>query len=167
MSLACRFHQKGFPIVVDFIGPANPRALELLMQVKKELDPREEFIFYKGQVQFEALHAAYHDADAFVFASSCENLPNILIEAMASGLPIASSDKGPMPEVLGEYGVYFNPESEEEMADALLRMIESTSLRDQMAQGAYARAKGFSWRQCADETLSFIADIARGKGIEG
>ena len=50
------------------------------------------------------------DANLFVFASSCENMPNTLVEAMAIGLPIACSDRGPMPEVLRDGGVYFDPE---------------------------------------------------------
>ena len=47
------------------------------------------------------------DANLFVFASSCENMPNTLVEAMAVGLPIACSDRGPMPEVLRDGGRLF------------------------------------------------------------
>lgn len=155
--------QKGLPVVADFVGPANPRALALLMKAKSELDALGEFVFYKGEVRFDSLHAAYHKADAFVFASSCENLPNILLEAMASGLPIASSERGPMPEVLGENGVYFDPEDAESIANALERMIVDADLRDRMAKGSVMRAKTFTWRQCADASLSFIVEVAKAK----
>lgn len=165
-SAIWRLRQKGFPVVVDFIGPANHKALEFLKQVQKELDPDNEFIFYKGPVPFEELHSAYHDADAFVFGSSCENLPNILLEAMASSLAIASSDRGPMPEVLGDSGVYFDPENETSIVNSLERVIKNTSLRNQMAEGAFLRAKGFSWRQCADDTLSFIIETEKTNSIE-
>ena len=43
-------------------------------------------------------------SNIFIFASSCENMPITLIEGMASGLPIACSDRGPMPEVLQDGG---------------------------------------------------------------
>ena len=155
-----RLRSKGYPVVVDFIGPSNARALKFLMQTKKEIDPQGDFIFYRGPIRFDDLHAAYHDADTFIFASSCENLPNILLEAMASGLPIASSDRGPMTEVLGKNGEYFNPEDELSIADSLEKLIKSASLREQKAKGAYLRAQEYSWRQCAKDTLTFIADIA-------
>jgi glycosyltransferase involved in cell wall biosynthesis len=156
-----RLRQKGIPVSVDFVGPANPKALALLLQTKEKLDPDENFIFYRGPVHFSELHTAYRDADAFVFASSCENLPNILLEAMASGLPIASSSLGPMPEVLGENGKYFDPEDEISIADSLEQLIKNTSLRDKMGQGAYSNAKKYSWQECADDTLRFIVDVAK------
>jgi len=159
-----RLRQKGLPVIVDFVGPANFRALELLIQTQKDLDPHGEFIFYKGAIRFEALHAAYHEADAFIFASSCENLPNILLEAMASGLPIASSNRGPMPEVLGDDGVYFNPELEKDIAKALETLVREAALREQIAHRAFLRAGQFSWQRCADETLAFITDIVKAKG---
>ena len=49
-------------------------------------------------------------SDLFIFASSCENLPITMLEAMASGIPICCSNRGPMPEVLGREGCYFDPE---------------------------------------------------------
>ena len=54
----------------------------------------------RGEVPHRDLPEHLFRADLFVFASSCENLPNIVIEAMAAGLPIASSRRPPMPEVL-------------------------------------------------------------------
>jgi len=160
-----RLRQKGLPVVIDFVGSANARALGLLMRIKKELDPFEDFIFYRGPVPFDDLHTLYHHADAFVFASSCENMPNILLEAMASGLPIACSNRGPMPEVLGENGVYFDPEIEEEIIDAMGKLVGGENLRDQVAHGAFLRARQFSWHRCADETLAFIAATVKTKKL--
>ena len=81
--------------------------------------PSGEFIKDEGPVPFSKLHVHYNDHDIFVFPSSCENMPNILIEAMASGLPIVCSDRGPMPEVLGDGGSYFNPDSIDSIVNAL------------------------------------------------
>ena len=48
-------------------------------------DPEHNFLHYRGSIPYADLHATYHAADAFIFASSCENLPNIMIEAMSAG----------------------------------------------------------------------------------
>lgn len=156
-----RFHAEGLPIAVDFVGPAYEPALHLLRQAQLQWDPRGEFIRYVGPIPYAELPECYHQADGFVFASSCENMPNILLEAMASGLPIACSDRGPMPEMLGDAGIFFDPEQPTQIADALRALLVNTALRQQSAHGAYERAQHYSWQRCADETFDFLACIAR------
>ena len=117
---------------------------------------------------FAAAHAdlvrLYHDADAFVFASSCENMPNILLEAMAAGLPIASSNRGPMPEILGDAGVLFDPESVDDVEVALATLVNDHDSRTRWASDAYERASQYSWSQCADATFRFLAEVS-GMGV--
>ena len=160
-SAVDRLRQGGLPVVVDFIGPAYPPALQRLLRTMRELDPAGEYLRYRGPVAFTELHMAYRKADAFVFASSCENLPNILLEAMAAGLPIASSNKGPMPEILGDAGVYFDPESVTQIAAALQSLFEHPELRGALAHRAHDRARQYSWRRCAKDTFDFMANGIR------
>jgi glycosyltransferase involved in cell wall biosynthesis len=94
-----------------------------------------------------------------VFASSCENLPNILLEAMASGLPIACSNRLPMPEVLGPAGVYFDPLRPRQIEDALRQLFHDAQLRRHLAVAAFERAGQFSWSDCARDTFRFLADV--------
>lgn len=150
----------GLSLEVDFIGPSYGPALKLLSEVIEKHDPKGKFLHYRGTIPFEELHTAYRQADAFVFASSCENLPNILKEAMAAGLPIACSNRGPMPEVLVDAGVYFDPERPGEIAEALLTLFNQPALRRQLAGQSYAAAQDYSWERCVQETFSFIAQVA-------
>uniref|UniRef100_UPI0010A8A841 glycosyltransferase n=1 Tax=Geomonas edaphica TaxID=2570226 RepID=UPI0010A8A841 len=152
----------GVHLEIDFIGPAYGPALEHLLEAVQKNDPNGEFLHYRGAVPFEELHTAYRQADACVFASSCENLPNILLEAMAAGLPIACSNRGPMPEVLGEAGAYFDPEQPDEIAEALRTLFNQPNLRKKLADLAFATAQEYSWERCAEETFSFIAQVAAG-----
>lgn len=154
---------RGLPIEIDFIGPAYPPALKRLEAVIRELDPNRRFLHYRGAVPFEDVHHAYANADAFVFASSCENLPNILIEAMAAGLAIACSRSGPMPETLGDAGLYFDPENVNEIATVLERLFSDDSLRATMARDAHARAKSYSWERAAQATFAFIHQVAESR----
>lgn len=156
---------EGLPLTIDLVGPAYAPALRGLREVLEVVDPAGDFIRYHGQVAHSEVADWYHSADGFVFASSCENMPIILLEAMASGLPIASSDRGPMPEVLGDAGVYFGPEDPRSIAEALHSLMEDASLREQYAWAAYRRAQQYSWERCARETFSFLAQVARGPAI--
>ncbi len=70
-------------------------------------------------------------------------MPNILLENMAAGLPIACSNRGPMPEVLGDAGVYFDPESVDDIAHAVAKLIHSPFLREELAHRAYSRSQRF------------------------
>ncbi len=85
-------------------------------------------------------------------------MPNILTETMAAGLPVACSNRGPMPEILGDAGVYFDPEDPQSITTALQRLIASPELRTQLASASFAAAQQYTWRRCADETFHFLAE---------
>jgi glycosyltransferase involved in cell wall biosynthesis len=114
-------------------------------------------------MNFASLHDIYSAADGAVFASSCESLPNILLEAMASGLPNAASGLGPMPEVLGDAGIYFDPRDPGSIAATLRTLIEDERLRAELVTRGHCRAVQYSWARCASETFSFIREIAQAR----
>ena len=157
-----RLREEGIPVHLDLVGPAEPQALGLLRAKLATLGDKATAVTYHGPLPFEALHEVYASADAFVFASSCENLPNIVMEAMAAGLPIASSNRGPMPEILGDAGVYFDPEEPRSIANALRSLVLDPDLRRRCAAAASKRAQPFTWERCADDTFAFLAEVARG-----
>ncbi len=153
--------KQGFPIVLDLVGPAYPSALSRLNQTLNNVDAGRRWAHHHGAIAFKDLHLRYAEADLGLFASSCENMPNILLETMASGLPIACSNRGPMPEVLGDAGVYFDPEQPADIARGLGELIQSPQLRTELAQASYERAQQYSWERCSHDTFAFIAKLAR------
>jgi glycosyltransferase involved in cell wall biosynthesis len=153
--------ESGLPVAIDFVGPAYPPAHRLLNAALERLDPEANFLRYRGPVPFEELPALSEQADVFVFASSCENMPNILLEAMSMGLPIACSRRGPMGEILGDAGVYFDPEDVGSIAESLRKFVEDPALRMRCAENAHARAQSYSWKRCADETFAFLRRVVR------
>jgi glycosyltransferase involved in cell wall biosynthesis len=162
VEAVAELRRSNIPIVLNLVGPAYPPALRRLNAVMKRVDPGGEFVRYLGAVPHTELHTQYADADLCVFASSCENMPNILLEGMASGLPIACSRLGPMPEVLGNAGAYFDPESAPDIARALKELIHSPALRVRLAQKSFDRARAYCWTRCASETFEFLAQTAAG-----
>lgn len=154
-----QLYEEGFPVRLKLVGPAYPQELKLFQEELCKISNNKDFIEYLGAIPYTELQKSYHDADAFVFASTCENLPNILIEAMASGLPIACSKYGPMPEVLQNAGIYFDPLNVDETADVIRELIENPEIRKEFSQKAYLLAKQFSWEKCADETFKFLGEF--------
>ena len=152
---------QGLPIALDLVGPAFPPALKRLRAVLRRIDAAGEFIRYRGVVAYAELPRCYHQADGFVFASSCETFGQILVEAMASGLPIACSNRSAMPEILGEAGLYFDPEKPATIARVLRELMEQPLLRAQLAQSAYEAARSYSWEKCASQTFSYLRAVAQ------
>lgn len=160
VAAVAQLRRAGLAVHLDLIGaPANAGATRRLRAALGEADPRGEFIIYHGGVAHAELVARYHAADIFIFASSCESLPNILLEAMAAGLPIACARRGPMPEVLRAGGVYFDPEQPDEIAVALQQLLADPELRARYAATAYRLAQSYSWEECARATFSYLAAV--------
>jgi glycosyltransferase involved in cell wall biosynthesis len=153
--------KQDFPIALDIVGPAFPPALMRLNATIDSMDFSRHWVHYHGAIDFDELHQHYAQANLGLFASSCENMPNILLETMASGLPIACSNRGPMPEILGRAGVYFNPEKPDDIARALLELIESPKLRTELSKLSYKSAQQYSWQRCADETFGFLNAVVQ------
>ena len=150
---------EGLPVALNLIGSADPPALRRLRRTLQRVDPAGRFVRYAGPVPYNELHTWYEAADLCVFASSCENMPNILLEGMAFGLPIACSSRGPMPDILEDAGIYFNPEDPIDIAKAIRRCLDFPDLREQKALAAYNLSRQYSWARCAEETFGFLARI--------
>jgi glycosyltransferase involved in cell wall biosynthesis len=151
---------RGFDIELVLAGGGTGRAARLLDKEIERHDPAGQFVKCLGFVPHDDLPSLLAEADLFVFASSCENMPNTLIEAMAIGLPIACSDRGPMPEVLRDGGVYFDPEDAESIARAIEALIRDPGLRMSVAKRAKGLSGQYSWARCAAETWSFLKAVS-------
>jgi len=155
-----QLRNKGYPVLLNLVGPAYPPALKRLIKTINKLDKNNDWVKYHGAIPYEDLHQVYQESHLGIFASSCENMPNILIETMATGLPIACSNRGPMPEVLGNSGLYFNPEKPNEIFSALESLINNPQLRSEKAHASFLEAQKYSWTICANETFSFLNKVA-------
>ncbi|MGH8020133.1 MAG: glycosyltransferase family 4 protein [Opitutaceae bacterium] len=153
--------RQGAKLRLDLVGPGNPKDVSKLRRSMRMADPAGEHIHYHDRVPYEEIHRYYAEADAFIFASSCETFGMILTEAMASGLPIAASDRSVIREVAGDAAVYFDPEEPQDIAAVMQRLMENRELRSTLANRAYERAQEFTWDRCAKETFRFVHEVVR------
>ena len=157
-----KLRQRGYDVDLILAGGGTGRAQHLLEAEVTVSDPQRTFVKCLGQVSHEELPSLLASADLFVFASGCENLPVTLLEAMAVGLPIACSDRGPMPEVLGDGGVYFDPEKPDSIASALETIIVDPQLRSRIMKRTKELSEQYSWERCSRETWEFLSETAGG-----
>lgn len=155
-----KLRAKGFQVSLLLVGGGEGRAQERLLAEMALSDPKGEFVKQIDFVKHSKIPELIADSDLFIFASSCENMPNTLVEGMAGGLPIASSDRGPMPEVLGDAGVYFDPENPNSIETAVEKIITDAELRSNIAKRAKILSEKYSWQRCAVETYGFLSETA-------
>jgi glycosyltransferase involved in cell wall biosynthesis len=154
-------YKEGFPILLELVGPPHPKPFNKMKKLIEKLDPRKDYVFYYGTLPYETLDKMYKNTDIFLFASSCETFGQIVTEAMSAGLPIACSKKSALPDVLGDAGIYFDPEDSSDIALALKKLILNPELRSKIAKTGYERSKDYSWDKCAKETFSFLSDFTK------
>ncbi|MBC7893009.1 MAG: glycosyltransferase, partial [Sphingobacteriaceae bacterium] len=154
-----RLRREDYPLTLHLVGrvldSSTYRALE---RVARQADSG---LFLHGEISHATIGTVYQLADAFVAPSGCETFGLVLPEAMGYGLPIAAAQRRALPAVRGEAAFFFEPDSVESIAAALRRLADDAPLRVALSQRARQRAKAFSWETCADETLTYLARIAR------
>jgi glycosyltransferase involved in cell wall biosynthesis len=156
--------QYDWPLHLTLVGHASKSWRAKLDAVICSYSDGKDWISFKGLVPFSKVNSLMKEADLGIFASSCEACPNVVIEYMAAGLPIASSRKSPMPEVLGGGAVYFDAEHSPSIAATLAEFIRSPELRSNIAARAFDYAQKLTWGRCADLTFAFLNRTVPGRG---
>lgn len=114
----------------------------------------------KGFVDDDALRSLYQKARGLFFPSLYEGFGLPLLEALACGLPVASSNTSSLPEVGGEFTTYFDPYKINEMADSLYQTLQAP-MDYQSRRRRYEYSKKFSWQETARTTLQAFAECGR------
>jgi len=152
-------NNENLPIKLYFAGGSrNKKYFDEFVKTIDKLDPNKLIFTYLGNLPYLNLHKLYHESDSFIFASSCENLPNIVLEAMASGLPIASSTYGPLPEILNSNAIFFDPSDTSSIYSALKKIVTDENRRAEISQECFKSSKKYSWDTCSKQTFNFIIE---------
>lgn len=114
-----------------------------------------------GFVSDEDLPFVYGLCDLFVFPSLYEGFGLPLLEAMACGVPVISSNTSCLPEIGGDAAVYFSPKNVEELSEKITTIISNQNQRNNLIDKGLRRVKLFSWNKMADNTLKVYEDVYR------
>lgn len=114
-------------------------------------------VHFTGMLSEDQLAAWYKGALALVFPSLYEGFGLPVVESMASGTPVITSNTTSLPEVGGDAALYVDPTSHEQISDAMIRVSSDSLLRQEMREMGLKQAGKFSW----DTTAKKVEDVLR------
>src|SRR3989304_4103379 len=127
----------------------------------REPQSNDEDIIILGTVPEDSISKLYQAGNVFVFPSVKEGWGLVVLEAMASGLPVIASGIEPMTDYLkdGENALLVSPMDYETLAQHIISVLEKTELRDKLIRNGRETAQAYSWRNTALRHLEFYSGI--------
>lgn len=126
---------------------------EILAEVSHHTDLRDRIVI-TGRARDEDLAAIYSGALAFAYLSFYEGFGLPPLEAMQCGVPVISSNRSSLPEVVGDAGMLLDPDDADGLCAAFGTLWGDRRLREAMRVQSLARAGEFSWKRCLSETIA-------------
>lgn len=114
-----------------------------------------------GYVPTEDLALLYAGARFLVYPSFYEGFGLPVLEAMASGIPVITSNQASLPEVAGDAGMLLDPRDGEALREAMLRLIEDEKEVQRRVELGRAQAARFTWRACAEKTVAVYREAIK------
>jgi glycosyltransferase involved in cell wall biosynthesis len=139
-------------VIVGQPGRAHPEVLRLA-----GLDPR---VVVVGAVDDATLSRWYGHASVFVFPSVAEGFGFPPLEAMQHGVPVVAARAGPLPEILGDAACYHAPNSWEELADGVTRLLTDSDLRASHILAGRDRAARYTWSSSGRKLAEVLESVA-------
>ena len=146
--------KKGIPHELVLVGRQDPRNEGL-----KRLISENAFCRYLGELEDSDLARVYNTAELFVLPSLWEGFGLPVLEAMACGVPVISSDRASLPEVAGGAAALFNPESVDALEGLIYNVLSDNGLRQMMLQKGFQNIQRFSWKDTARQTLEIYNKV--------
>ena len=140
------------------IGGKRGWYYDTIFEKVKELGFGNEVVF-TDYIPENVLPLLYNAADLFVYPSLYEGFGLPILEAMACGCPVITSNSSSLPEVVGDAAILVNPLSVDELAQAMLKVLKDNELRSKMVEKGLQRAKMFTWEKTADEILTVLKNV--------
>ena len=141
-----------------FVGPFDKRYTPNLMKLVEELNLRHLCV-WKGWIDDEEKLSLLNECHALIIASLWEGFGLPALEAMACATPVIASERGALPEVLGDYGYFINPFSIQSIAFAMNNVRNDKKCFQKALKKGPSRAETFNWFDTAREIEKIIQEI--------
>lgn len=131
------------------IADLNEEYIDTLLQ-QEEITDIKTYLYYPGYIANQDLPAIYNTAFAFLYPSLRESFGIPMLEAMACGTPVITSNTSAMPEVAGQGAILINPQEPQKIADMMLRLESDNKFYKEQSAYGMERVKLFSWSNTAE-----------------
>jgi glycosyltransferase involved in cell wall biosynthesis len=123
---------------------------------------------FTGAVNYDLVPEYFQQMDVLVLPTETtkrirEQFGRVLVEAMASGVPVIGSTCGAIPEVIGDAGLVFTEGDADALADALRRMLSDEDLRESLVQAGLEQVKRYSWERVAEKTYELFRQVLKSR----
>ena len=135
-----------------------------VIRARIEASPARDRIAVLGYVNTTELAEWYARARVFAFPSLDEGFGMPVLEAMAAGVPVLTSNRSAMPEVAGDAAVLTDPENQAELTESLRTLTANADLREELSQRGEQRAKLFTWEKAVAETWTAYRNVLEERG---
>jgi glycosyltransferase involved in cell wall biosynthesis len=147
--------RESFSLVIA--GTGTDRRYSRLLQEEASASGLGDRICFAGHVDRPIMSGLYSQCAACILATEIEACPITAIEALSCGCRIVAGSSPPMPEMLGDAALWFQPRAIEEMAARMAEAVDGPASNDLPAR-ARARAEAFDWDECAKKTFQVLVD---------
>jgi len=151
LVVAGRYHNLGHPLFPD------PR--ETVRRLGLEGN-----VVFTGQIREQDKAPLFSAATVFAFPSLYEGFGIPVLEAMACGTPVLTSNLSALPEVAGDAGLLIDPYDTDAIAQGLVDLLDHQERREELARRGLERARRFTWRQVAEQTVRVYRSVVGGQG---
>lgn len=148
---------KNFPCNLVIVG----KKLWLYDEIFSEIRNSEfkEKVIFTDYIDNSDLIGLYNGAKMFVYVSFYEGFGFPVLEAMACGCPVITSNVSSLPEIVGNAAIMVNPSNIDEISQAMITLYYDNSLQKRLKEKGYLQAKKFSWKECAQKTLEVYKEV--------
>lgn len=126
---------------------------------RNHIENIREHIVMPGYIINSDLPYIYNNAFAFLYTSLRESFGIPLLEGMACGVPVITSNTSSMPEIGGKDAILINPEHSDEITDVMLKLETDNAFYEKQKEIGLERAKLFSWRKTAEQLLKLYEEV--------
>jgi len=152
-------HDLDLVIVGDYVGGGKDPYKAFIDSIIRESRVGERLHFL-GNRSFSEVCKLYAGASLFVFPSRYEGFGLPVLEAMAAGVPVVTSNAWSLPEVGGDAALYINPDDIVGLANAMDRILRDAELREMLVQKGRENVHRFSWRRSASQLYRILKEVA-------
>lgn len=156
-SIYLKYSSRKLPLL---IADLKENVIDQILK-QEHIEDIKPMLRYPGYIPHSDLPAIYNGASAFLYTSLRESFGIPLLEAMACGTPVITSDTSAIPEVTGRGAILIDPKDENAIANALLKLEQDSACQTEQRNYGFERVKQFSWQKTAQQVLDIYQQFKK------